>query len=785
MGRKESIFNGLPTDLVLIGGGHSHAIFLRMWGMKPLPGVRLTLISDRSSAPYSGMLPGHVAGFYNFEECHIDLRQLAQFAGAQFYLDRAIGLDLSHQRIACEAHPPVAYDWLSVDIGSTPEQASVPGSAYGIPAKPVPLFLQAWNALLKEVEANPHYPWRFAVVGGGAGGVELLLGMRSRLRQLYAELGVVTDLNSETQDLPIAFDLLHRGDTLMTGQAPGIQRNFAQFLCQRQVGVHLRETVTQVQRSGLSSRLQVSCESGLSLECDRLFWTTQATAPDWIGASGLATDDRGFILVGSTLQSCSHPQVFAVGDIATLPDHPRPKAGVFAVRQGKPLYENICRVLQGKPPRAFIPQEQILALIGDGEGRAAASRGRWSLPFSVWLWWWKEHIDRRFMERFQSLPAMTETNRISPLADGFRPGRFAAGETSSTGANSMYCAGCGSKVAAAVLSKTLQRLTIASAAEAKEGILWGLAAGEDAAVIQSRSDQVLVQTVDFFRALVSDPFLAGQITTEHCLNDLYAMGAEPHSALAIVTLAHGSPSQQEESLYQLLSGVMDRLGCVQATLVGGHTTEGDELALGLTCNGWAIPRQLWQKSTVKPGQVLILTKALGTGTLFVAQQQGKGKAAWIDEAIDSMLWSNYNAVKVLQDHGTTACTDITGFGLLGHLLEMLRRPSVRVHLQLDALPILAGAIETLRQGCFSSLHPQNQTYLHSPTASQMTIACSPTDFRDPSTHPHWPILFDPQTSGGLLAALPHDRAEHCLRVLQTAGYYHSAIIGTIVGVESI
>ena len=773
MARNENSLNELQKDLVLVGGGHSHAIFLRMWGMKPLPGVRLTLISDRSSAPYSGMLPGHVAGFYSFEECHIDLRQLAQFAGAQFYLDRAIGLDLSHQRIQCESHPPIAYDWLSVDIGSTPEQTSVRGAAYGIAAKPVPLFLEAWNALLKEVEANPHYPWRFAVVGGGAGGVELLLGIRSRLRQLYAELGLVTDLDGERQDLPIAFDLLHRGSTLMTGHAPGIQRNFTQFLYQRQVGVHLRETVTQVQRSTLSSRLQVSCESGFSLECDRLFWTTQATAPDWIRASGLATDDRGFIVVNSALRSCSHPNVFAVGDIATLPEHPRPKAGVFAVRQGQPLYENLCRVLQGKPPRAFIPQQEILALIGDGEGRAAASRGRWSLPFSVWLWWWKERIDRRFMERFQALPTMTDSPEQTP--------GLGSTETSPI----MYCAGCGSKVASDILSKTLQRLTIDSAAalsaELKEGIVWGLAAGEDAAVIESRSDQVLVQTVDFFRALVSDPFLAGQITTEHCLNDLYAMGAAPHSALAIVTLAHGSPSQQEESLYQLLSGVMDRLRCVQATLVGGHTTEGEELALGLTCNGWATPGQLWQKGTVKPGRALILTKALGTGTLFVAQHQGKGQAAWIDGAIDSMLWSNSSAVRVLQDHGTTACTDITGFGLLGHLLEMVRRPSVRFQLQLDAVPILPGAMETLRQGCFSSLHPHNQTYLQSPKATQITIAGADlTDPSDPSTHPHWPILFDPQTSGGLLAALPHDRAEDCLRVLKTAGYHHSAIIGTIV-----
>ena len=168
--------------LVLIGGGHSHAILLKMFGLKPLAGVRLTLISDVLYAPYSGMLPGHVAGFYDYDECHIDLRSLAEFAGCHILVDRAIAIDFNKNLVICQTFPPVNFDVLSVDIGSTPATLSVPGAAeYAIAAKPVPEFLANWNQLIYARQKHPEKPVRIAIVGGGAGGVELALNMQSRM----------------------------------------------------------------------------------------------------------------------------------------------------------------------------------------------------------------------------------------------------------------------------------------------------------------------------------------------------------------------------------------------------------------------------------------------------------------------------------------------------------------------------------------------------------------------------------------------------------------------------
>lgn len=387
----------LCKELVFIGGGHSHAIALKLWGMNPLLGVRLTLISDTSHTPYSGMLPGHVAGFYSFAETHIDLRQLAQFARAQFHLDSAVGLDLANKKVICANHSPVAFDYLSLDIGSTPTTADVPGAIeYAIPAKPVPQFLQAWNQLLEIVTNHPEKPLVIAIVGGGAGGVELSLNMQSRWHELLAE--VQQPLSN------LSLHLFQRSSQLLPSHNAWVGRRLQNILQERGVKLHLGEDVRQIiPDSKLESTYQIICQSGLTVRCDRIIWVTQASAPSWLKASGLATDSRGFILVTNTLQSVSHPAIFAAGDIATIEQYPCPKAGVFAVRQGKPLFENLQRILQEKSLKYYWPQKQYLSLIGTGDGSAIASWSclGWESPL---MWLWKDYIDRQFMSRFQDLP---------------------------------------------------------------------------------------------------------------------------------------------------------------------------------------------------------------------------------------------------------------------------------------------------------------------------------------------------------------------------------------------
>ena len=753
-------------NLVLIGGGHSHVIALKMFAMKALAGVRITLITESNDTPYSGMLPGHIADFYTHEQCHIDLRKLANFAQAQLYIDCVLGIDLENNQVICANRPNVSYDLLSIDIGSTPATISVPGATeYAIRAKPVAKLLENWYGLVERIKENTHKAVNIGIVGGGAGGVELALSMQGNLKQYHRNLDI---------------HLFGRNSQLMPNHNFSVGNLLRRIIIERGIKLHLSETVRKVAPEDDIETLNVICESGLKVECDYVFWVTQASAPQWLKATGITTDERGFILVNDNLQSLSHPLVFASGDIATMVNHPRAKAGVFAVRQGKPLFENLSRNLLGKPLKSYQPQKDYLSLIGTGDGMAIATRGWLTLPPHKLLWHWKDSIDRRFMEGFSNLPSMGGLRDWEMGGKGNK-GKIQNSVTSksslpipksslvSPNSDSMRCAGCGSKVSGNVLETVLERIKNKFAVSPREDTIIGLSSPDDAAVVKVPTGKVMVQTIDYFTSLINDPYIFGQIATNHCLNDIFAMGGIPQSALALATIPYGTSSVVEEILFQLLSGAIKALNQAQASLIGGHTTEGIQLAFGLSCNGLVDENQILRKSGMQPNEVLILTKALGTGTLFAAQMRGEVKGIWIDKAVQSMLLSNQAAAECFLQYNATACTDITGFGLLGHLVEMVKASNIGVELELDNIPILDGAKSTTGKRIVSSLYPEN-----------LKASSYITNLEEFESHITYPLLFDPQTSGGLLASVSSQKADSCLKTLKELGYSEAAIIGRVV-----
>lgn len=721
-------------ELVLLGGGHSHVAVLKMFGMSPEPGTRITLISKDEVAPYSGMLPGLIAGHYTHEQAHIDLRKLCRFANAQFYRGEVSGLDLQNKRVLCHNRPPVGFDFLSINVGSTPRAHDVPGAAkFTVPVKPVDRFLARWPELVEQIRASRSECVRIAVVGGGAGGVELTLSTQHRVRTALGE-----------HASRIEFYLVTDTETLLPTHNRRVQAKFARILRERGVLVHLGHRVTRVEPNLLIHK------SGEPVPFDICFWVTSAAAPPWLAPSGLAVDADGFVAVNASLQSTSHPYVFAAGDVAAVSAHPRPKSGVFAVRQGKPLAGNLRRALTGDIPRPFKPQRQFLSLISTGDQYAVASRGSFACE-GAWVWRWKDGIDRKWMRQYQELPAMHSQQEK------------AGGETfEKLRSEAMRCGGCGAKVGSVVLTRVLARLKRVP----REDILIGLESPDDAAVTVVPAGKVSVQTVDFFRALINDPYVFGQIAATHALNDLYAMGAEPRSALAIAVVPYAAEHIVEEQLFQLLSGAMAVFERDGVILAGGHSAEGAELALGFSAQGIADPARVLRKSGMQPGDQLILTKPIGTGTLFAAEMRGGTRGEWIERAVASMLVSNREAAALLQRHGATACTDVTGFGLLGHALEMARASNVSLQLQLAEVPLLEGALESVRAGILSTLHPDN---LRGKRAIANLDAVAQAE--------RFPLLFDPQTAGGLLASVPSASAANCLRELRENGYPHAAIVG--------
>jgi selenide,water dikinase len=690
------------------------------------------------------MLPGLVAGHYAFDDVHIDLVPLSRFARARLYHQRVVGLDLARRQVLCEGRPPVPYDLLSINIGSTPSFREVSGAAeVVVPVKPISTFFERWERLrVRVVEARGSV--KIGVVGAGAGGVELALAAQFALHQLLVACGRPSEM--------VEFHLFSASQTILPTHNRGMRTRLERVLRDRGVRLHLGQAVTAV------SGGQIICADGASVAIDEILWVTQAGAAPWLAAAGLDVDNRGFVRVDDTLQSISHPEIFAAGDVAAVVNHPREKAGVFAVRQGPPLTANLRRVLLGRSPRPFRPQRKFLTLVSTGDRHAVGARGFWSFQGAV-VWRWKDWIDRRFMSQYRDFPTM---------ADGVAPA-VALGLASpdvlrelSTAA--MRCGGCGSKVGATPLNRVLEQLRPIR----RDDVLIGLDAPDDAAVITVPPGKALVRTVDAFRTVVTDPFVFGQITANHCLGDIFAMGAEAQTALAVATIPFGLESKVEDTLVQLLNGAVGVLNEAGAALIGGHTSEGAELALGLSLTGLVDPDAVLRKGGLRPGDRLILTKGLGTGTLFAAEMRMRAKGRWIEGAIASMRQSSRSAAVSLSRHGVTACTDVTGFGLLGHLVEMTRAAGVGVRLDLGAVPVLEGAIETVAAGLLSSLHPHN-----------LRLRRAVVDDDRTTIDPRYQVLYDPQTAGGLLAGVPEDRADSCVVDLRAGGYDHAAVIGVV------
>ena len=706
-------------DIVLIGGGHAHVEVLRNALMTPVAGARLTLVTRDVATPYSGMIPGYLAGHYTWAEAHIDLVPLAARAGTRLIHAAATGLDPDARQVNFADRPPLRFDVASLDIGSRPAIDGIAGAGtHGLPVKPIDRFLERWTDV-ETAACAATGPYRVTMVGGGAAGVEVAMALNRRLANHMIEAGC--------DPASLVFTVVTADASLLADHATGTGRRLARALAGAGIGVCLNAPVVALGDG------HVRLDDNSVLESDVTVLATGAAAPDWIRRTGLAVDNRGFVAVDGFMRSTSHPYVFAAGDVAGFTPGQLPKNGVHAVRQGPVLDGSLRRRAEGREPVLYRPQRYTLALVSTGREHAVASRG----PITVsgrWVWRWKDRIDRRWMRRYQDLPGMAESLP-------------------------MRCGGCGAKVPSRVLERALARLDV----PAMPGVLVGLDAADDAAVLAPVPGTVMVQTVDQFPTFVDDPWLFGRIAAVHALSDIHAMGAEPRTAMALVGLVPGDADAMEDDLVHMLEGVLSILRDEGCALVGGHTGESDRAALGLAVTGHADESALIRLSGLEEGDVLLLTRPLGTGALLAANMRGEAEGAWIGAVLDAMQRSNGPAARILAGAGARSMTDVTGFGLAGHLWDMARASGVTV--EIGGVPAYAGAMELLARGRASTLHPGNVAALE---------GILDADAADP-------ILFDPQTAGGLVAGLPEERADEAMALLHESGETGAALIGRVTG----
>ncbi len=712
--------------LVLIGGGHAHVVVLRELAMKPEPGLEIVLVAKELDAPYSGMLPGYVATHYDLDACHIDLVRLAHFAGARVIHGAANGIDTTLKRVHLHGRPPIAYDLLSIDTGITPAVGDIEGAdENAVAVKPVSTFAPRWKALEARALAAGG-PRRISVIGTGAAGFELILAIRHSLREQASRHGIAAD--------DFSFVLIGSGALLASHNARA-RRLAAAELARAGVTLILNDAAVAVDRD------RVRLASGREVQSDATLVTTKAVAPEWFASTGLSLDPRGFLAVAPTLQVVGQSDIFAVGDCATVLEHPREKAGVFAVRQGPPLTRNLRLLARGMKPEPFVPQKQFLTLLSCGGKTAIASRGAFAAA-GAWAWRLKDHIDRTFMRKFQDLP--------DPMNGAVEA------------ADAMLCAGCAAKLGPAPLARALERFAASDETDTA-GQVRNLAPRDDAALLDLGGEALRVESVDHFPAIWPEPYVLGEIAAAHALGDILAKGAKPDHALALAGLPPAAAHLQEDDLFQLLAGARAVLSREGVPVVGGHTARAEQLGIGFFVSGAVLRDRFLLKGGLVGGEVLVLTKPIGTGIVFAGWMRRLARAKDVAAALEGMRVSSATAARILREHGATAVTDVTGFGLAGHLVEMLEASGTRATIGLAKCRRYPGVDRLIGAGVRSSLLAEN-------LALNTKIELAVEDEERALA-----LLLDPQTSGGLLAGIPAGEVETVLAAMAGAGIEVSAI----------
>ena len=718
------------NTIVLLGAGHTNAHVLRMWKMKPIENAQLVCVSNHPIATYSGMMPGVLAGQYSVPEMEIDLVRFCASAGVRLVLGNVTGIDREQRELQFADRPPLAYEFLSVGVGSRPtiKGVEVKDDSKLVAVKPMQTFLERLQAHLRTTAKSPTKP-RIAIVGGGIGSIEIAFCLHRRIKDNPESLGLSA---GQQVEITLLTGAKRVGAGLIDSTQDRVKAAFDLHGLKQQTGSRVKTIDGQ----------QLQLANGTSHDFDLIIWATSAVAPELLSVFDLDVDDRGFLKTRPTLQTISDDNIFVVGDSGTMVDFDLPKAGVFAVRQGPVLWDNLQRAVWNRKLTSYQPQRSFLKLINTADGKTIAERGNRSF-YAGWCWYLKNRIDKKFMRMYQDYTPMAMTP-----------------PTPSNDEDAMRCLGCGGKIGSKMLSSILDELDVPQHPD----VIIGLDQPDDAAIVRTQDNQVTV-TTDFFASPLDDPYLSGRIAVLNSVSDCFVMGAQPTGALAMVQLPLGHPRAQRQVMRELMAGAVEELNRAGAVIVGGHSIEGPRLIAGFTVLGNQLsdPKT---KGMLKPGDQLILTKPIGSGVLLAALMQGKLPAKDFQPMIESMLKSNQVALKLIEKFGILAMTDVTGFGLAGHAAEMLKASQCSATIRMDDVPRLQGCQELIEAGVESTLAPDNRF------AADKVKLSVPESSRYAS-------LYDPQTCGGLLLGISSGVVAEALEFLTSQGFESSAVIGEV------
>ncbi len=747
--------NPIQSELVLVGGGHANIQVLKSFAMRPIDGLRISLISDVLSAPYSGMLPGFIAGEYDFQEIHINLLHLCNYSGARFIQTKIMSVDTKERVIYCENRPNINYDLISINTGITSDFGKIDGAEkHAIAVKPISHFLKKIAIVEKTITSSEQ---SIVIIGSGAAGIELAFAFRKKFykNKIIPKITIIGSAERFFPELPFLCHL----SLLKKCTAADIKVRFGY-------------PVIKV------SEKMITLASGIKVPTDCSLIVTGAQPSNWLNSSSICLTHDGYIEVNNTFRSVSDERVFATGDIAKMRHQPRPRSGVFAVRAGPVLAKNLRLTLDKSPLKAVSQQSYHLSLIMVDNNTVMAIWGKFFVS-SKWLWPIKKWIDRRFISKFTKLPKMDEGNHRSI----FLSKNELVAENDPL-LEKVFCTGCGSKTEARTLDSVLpEAIEVAANLGGDRTYLPIVNTFSDANEFFIKSPMenghALIQTVDTISQMISDPFIFGRVSALHALSDLVVSNAIPLTALSIVNIERAKKNIQKSDLINMLAGAMLEFSKAKIKMIGGHTSQSTENSLGFALTGIARSNfnqrgddRLHKK---KPNAFsIILTKPLGIGLILAANMRNLASEKNYQDCIEIMLQSNLKAADFLWKNGAVAMTDVTGFGLARHIenltkvLENQFETKIAAELNFDEIPLIPGVVrileETSVRATLNSSNKKAVRHLNRFKYQQIPLS---------------DILFDPQTSGGVLAIVPTTGAKKICNILKRDIAPLSNIIGNI------
>jgi selenide,water dikinase len=709
--------------LVLIGAGHSNIQVLKHLTMRKYEGLQTILINNGYSSLYSGMMPGLIENYYKFEDVSIDIPKLCKNSETIFINDEVVKLDEKKNYIYFKNHPPIKYNVLSLNVGSRSktDKLNISKDAKIIKVKPIS-DLHNQIILIEDLIRKEKFI-SCSIIGGGVAGIEIAFALNSRFKN------------------NIKLTVFSNQKYLENSINPQSLKKILKLLDERNINF-INSEILSVQDKYIEDKNKNKYPTNIS------FISTGAMSLSWVVNSSLNLDQDGFIKVNHHLQSENYKNIFATGDIASLNYAKRPKSGVMAVRQGEQLKKNIFKFLLGKNLSAFKPQSHWLYLIGTGNQSAVLNWRNISINGNL-VWKLKEFIDRRFIKKFSFNGPMTNSKKKIRLPLSIK--------VQNQINLKMRCEGCGSK-----LSKN-NLLSYLNHSNSKN-----LEILSDSASI-SLSDKELIQSIDHIKYFSDmDPYVFGRIAYLHSQNDILSSGSKVNSFSVSLGLPHHEDLAQKFYLEFFMQGIIHESNIDKSLLASGHTYTSDEPGITLNMNGTKILDT--SKDQAKENDLIYLTKPLGVGFLmsaFVNNAKGVSTSIY-EKVLDNMLISNKKAYEISKNFNGKTLTDISGFGLAAHLIDICLNSNLTANLILNKKIIIAECLSELKLFQSSAYEDNRESSIHHiKMMSEKNLDISNLS----------KILFDPQTSGPLLISINNNQKEEFENEFETYYSFRPLLIG--------